>query len=83
MRALSLFFLLFLAVWVRAPYVSKDLPYFYNEDEAHHFNRVVNMVKSGSFDPEYFHKPSLNFYLRMPVVAASFLWEVSKGRIRS
>ncbi len=83
MRAISLLLLLLVAAWVRSPYISKDLPYFYNEDEAHHFNRVVNMVKSGSFDPEYFHKPSLHFYLRMPVVATSFLFEVSKGRIRS
>jgi hypothetical protein len=83
MRVLSLVFLLVVAAWVRAPYISNDLPYFYNEDEAHHFNRVVNMVKRGTFDPEYFHKPSFHFYLRMPVVAASFLSEVSKGRIRS
>lgn len=41
------------------------------------------MVKRGDFDPQYFHKPSLHFYLRMPVVAASFLWSVKKGEIRA
>src|SRR5690606_14247362 len=33
--------------------------------------------------PNYFHKPSLHFYLRMPVVAASFLWGVREGHLRS
>jgi hypothetical protein len=61
---------------------SGGLPYFYNEDEAHHFNRVVNMVKRGDYNPHYFLKPSLHFYLRMPVVAVSFLNEVREGRAR-
>ena len=59
------------------------LPYFYREDEAHHFNRVVEMVKEQRLDPEYFHKPSLHFYLRMPVVYASFLYLKSAGVISS
>ncbi len=74
--------LLIVALWLRAPFVSAGLPFFYQEDEAHHFNRVVNMVKSGSWDPRYFHKPSLHFYLRMPVVAVSFLYSVKKGYLR-
>jgi len=63
--------------------VGEGLPFFYREDEAHHFNRLAEMAKSGSFDPVYFHKPSLHFYLRMPVFGASFLWTVKKGAIRS
>ena len=74
--------LLLVALWLRFPFVGAGLPYFYDEDEAHHFNRVVNMVKTGSWNPQYFHKPSLHFYLRMPVVAASFLWSVKKGYLR-
>ncbi len=73
--------LLFL-LWFRFPTITTGLPYFSQEDEAHHFNRVVRMVQSGKWDPEYFHKPSLHFYLRMPVVAASFLWNVREGHIR-
>lgn len=80
---LLLLLLSVLFVWLRLPSINEGMPYFYNEDEAHHFNRTVNMVKSGQFNPKYFHKPSLHFYLRMPVVAASFLWSVSKGEIRS
>lgn len=73
---------LIVAIWLTAPFVSSGLPYFYNEDEAHHFNRTVNMVKSGSYNPKYFHKPSLHFYLRMPIVASSFLWSVKKGYLK-
>lgn len=73
---------LLVSLWLCSPFVSSGLPYFYSEDEAHHFNRTVNMVKSGSYNPKYFHKPSLHFYLRMPVVAASFIWSVKKGYIK-
>ena len=75
--------LCFFALWLRLPRISQGLPFFYDEDEAHHFNRVVNMVKRGELNPHYFLKPSLHFYLRMPVVAASFLWSVRKGHISS
>lgn len=71
------------ALWLRGPSVSYGLPYFYGEDEAHHFNRVVRMVQKGEWDPHYFHKPSLHFYLRMPIVAAGFLWSVRNSEIRS
>lgn len=71
------------ALLIRAPWISSGLPFFYSEDEAHHFNRVAEMVKEGRWDPQYFHKPSLHFYLRMPVVAVAFLWNVREGHIRS
>jgi hypothetical protein len=41
------------------------------------------MVKSGDFNPHYFLKPSFHFYLRMPVVALSFLVEVRQSRART
>lgn len=71
-----------LALWLRLPQIGYALPYFYQEDEGHHFNRLVEMVKAGSFDPDYFNKPSLHFYLRMPVVAAAFVWSVKEGEVR-
>ncbi|MEZ4753906.1 MAG: glycosyltransferase family 39 protein [Bdellovibrionota bacterium] len=80
---LSILLICIFALWLRAPYISSGLPYFYDEDEAHHFNRVADMVKAGEYDPKYFRKPSLHFYLRMPVVAVSFLWGVSQGHIKS
>ena len=57
------------------------MPFFYEEDEGHHYNRVVEMAKTGQLNPKYFRKPSLHFYIRLPIVAASFLWEVKKGRV--
>jgi hypothetical protein len=83
MRIVYFLALILISFLVRFQEVSKGLPYFYDEDEAHHFNRVVSMVQRGTFDPEYFHKPSLHFYLRMPVVAASFLWNVKEGHLKS
>lgn len=71
-----------LAGWLRAPFVRSGMPYFYDEDEGHHFNRVVNMVKSGDFNPRYFLKPSLHFYLRMPVTSLAFLSAVRAGELR-
>jgi 4-amino-4-deoxy-L-arabinose transferase-like glycosyltransferase len=81
-HAVPILFLVLLTAWIRIPTIGEGMPYFSAEDEAHHFNRTVRMVQSGDFNPHYFHKPSLHFYLRMPVVAASFLWSVREGHIR-
>lgn len=72
-----------LALILRAHTVSFGLPYFYDEDEAHHFNRTVNMAKSGDMNPHYFHKPSLHFYLRIPVVWLSVYWNKKEGHLDS
>ena len=83
MTWLGLAAIVLFALWLRLPFISTGLPYFYHEDEGHHFNRTVEMVKRGEWNPEYFHKPSLHFYLRIPVVALSFLHSVREGHIRS
>ncbi len=75
--------ILVFGAWLRYPRIGEGLPFFYREDEAHHFNRLLDMAKSGDLNPHYFHKPSLHFYLRLPVVAAGFLWGVREGHIRS
>lgn len=80
-RVIVLFLAVF-TVWLWWPRVEYGLPYFYEEDEAHHFNRTVEMVKSGDLNPHYFHKPSLHFYLRIPAIALSFLNEVRVGRAK-
>ena len=79
---LPLVLILILSVFLRLPWIGAGLPYFYDEDEAHHFNRVIEMVKEGDLNPHYFLKPSLHFYLRLPVAAASFLWTVKNGQIK-
>jgi hypothetical protein len=58
-------------------------PYFYEEDEAHHFNRTIEMMKTGDLNPHYFHKPALHFYLRLPFAMVAFLNEVRQGRART
>lgn len=74
--------LILLALFItRIPVINSGLPYFYDEDEAHHFNRTVNMLSTGELNPKYFHKPSLHFYLRLPVLITSFFWTVKNGHI--
>lgn len=75
----SVFLLLILSasLWLRWPTLSEGKPFFYDEDEAHHFNRLANMVKNHTLNPEYFHKPSLHFYLRMPAVVLGYLADQS------
>ena len=72
-----------LGLWLRYPLIGADLPYFYQEDEGHHFNRLVEMVKDGDLNPHYFNEPSLHFYLRMPAVVTSFLWSARADEITS
>jgi 4-amino-4-deoxy-L-arabinose transferase-like glycosyltransferase len=74
--------ILLISLFLRLPFVYEASPYFHREDEAHHFNRTINMLKSGNLDPDYFHKPSLHFYLRLPVAAAGFLVSVKKSEIK-
>jgi hypothetical protein len=71
------------ALVIYRPIITSGLPYIYDEDEAHHYNRIVRMVQSGDFNPHYFLKPSLHLYMRMPVVAGAFLSEVRAGRAKT
>jgi hypothetical protein len=57
--------------------------YFYHEDDAHHFNRTIEMAQRYSLNPLYFNKPSLHFYLRIPFVYAVVAYERMQGRMQS
>jgi hypothetical protein len=70
LTAISL--VLLCALFFQLPRIQEDLPYFTREDEAHHFNRMLEMARSLELNPNYFHKPSLHFYLRLPVAWFSF-----------
>ncbi len=72
-----------LALVLRAPLVSSNSRYFYHEDDAHHFNRTVEMAQRFDINPGYFNKPALHFYLRMPVVWASAAWGKLRGELGS
>jgi hypothetical protein len=66
-----------------SPLVTSNSRYFYHEDDAHHFNHTVEMAQERRLNPHYFNKPALHFYLRMPIVYASALWEKTQGRLTS
>jgi len=78
---LTLVALCLAAAAIRWPLVTSNDRFFRDEDDAHHFNRVVEMVKRRDFNPHYFNKPTLHLYLRMPVVAAGYLRAKSLGEI--
>ncbi len=72
-----------LAFIIRAPLVESDTVYLYQEDDAHHFNRTVEMYKNGDPNPHYFNKPSLHFYLRQPAVMAGVWSAKERGELTS
>lgn len=84
-RALALVIIpiVILAIMPRVPLSLLTSSYFYHEDDAHHFNRTVEMAKRGDLNPHYFNKPSLHFYLRLPIVAGSVALEKARGRVGS
>ncbi len=65
------------------PLVEAHSKYFYHEDDAHHFNRTIEMAQRRDLNPHYFNKPALHFYLRLPVVYASVAYERLRGRMDS
>jgi hypothetical protein len=75
------------ALWIRVPLIAGTSRYFYHEDDGHHFNHTVEMTQAvarrGDFNPHYFNKPSLHFYVRMPVVLASVAWARYRGELES
>lgn len=84
MRCLGLIFLICGgAFWLFRPNLYYGLPFLYFEDEGHHFNRTVEMYKTGDYNPHYFHKPSLHFYLRQPAVAVAVNILKARGEIQS
>jgi len=63
------------------PLIVSNAKYFHHEDDAHHFNRTVEMAARGDLNPYYFNKPALHFYLRMPVVYLAAWYEHRAGRL--
>lgn len=82
------FFLWIAAIWIisvglSCPLITVNSRYLYQEDDGHHFNHTVEMAQQRTLDPQYFNKPALHFYLRMPVVYGSVAWEKFRGRMSS
>ncbi len=72
-----------LAFALYRPLVESNTRYFTHEDDGHHFNHTVEMTKSRDLNPHYFKKPSLHFYLRIPIIAASVAWAKRHGELQS
>ena len=73
--------ILLLCFFINFPLINYGLPYFYDEDEAHHFDRQVEMFKTNNLNPQYFLKPSLNFYIRQPAIALGYSLTQSRGQV--
>ncbi len=55
------------------------IPYALGVDEPEIMERVVNMMKSGDFNPHFFDYPTLFFYMQLPVAIARFLFGAISG----
>jgi 4-amino-4-deoxy-L-arabinose transferase-like glycosyltransferase len=55
------------------------IPYAVGVDEPEIMERVVNMMKSGDFNPHFFDYPTLFFYMQLPVAIARFLYGAISG----
>ncbi len=56
------------------------IPYAIGVDEPELMERVVAMMKTGDFNPHFFHYPGLYFYLLLPVACAKFVLGAVQGQ---
>lgn len=63
---------LLVAAWLRFSSLGYGVPYAVGIDEPEIMVRVLTMMKSGDYNPHFFHYPSLIFYLHLPVAIARF-----------
>lgn len=59
------------------------LPYVYHPDEPTHVGIVLNILKTGDFNPHWFKYPSFRVYASLPVAIVYFLAAVAKGKFTS
>lgn len=59
------------------------IPYAVGVDEPEIMERVVNMMKSGDFNPHFFDYPGLFFYVQLPVAIVRFLVGAIAGQWHS
>lgn len=71
------------AAILRTAGISWGLPYEYHPDEPTHVNIILNILKTGDWNPHWFLYPSLSLYLGVPVAAAYFLLRVQRGDLVS
>ncbi|MBM3189784.1 MAG: hypothetical protein FJZ90_13785, partial [Chloroflexi bacterium] len=75
--------LLLLALAIRLVGLGWGLPFVYHPDEPTHVGIVLNILKTGDWNPHWFKYPSFRIYVSVPVAIAYFLYAVSRGRVRA
>jgi 4-amino-4-deoxy-L-arabinose transferase-like glycosyltransferase len=76
---LNVLFIGAIALWVRLWGITFGLPYLYHPDESVDVIRALRMLKTGDFNPRWFHKPSLYLYILIIIYIIYFLYGASKG----
>lgn len=75
--------ILVVAIALRLPGLGWGLPHLYHPDEPTHVGIVLNILKTGDYNPHWFKYPSFRVYVSVPVAIAYFLWGVSQGKYTS
>lgn len=73
-----LFFTIFLGFLIRFLHTSKGLPYLYNWDEPQIASNALKIMKTGDFNPHFFHYGSLLIYLNLIVDVIHYLFLMSQ-----
>lgn len=78
--AVWLALVLLAAAMLRFYELGHGVPYAIGVDEPELMERVVAMMKTGDFNPHFFHYPGLYFYLLLPVACAKFVLGAAQGQ---
>ncbi len=73
-----LFFTVFLGFIIRFLHTTKGLPYLYNWDEPQIASNALKIMKTGDFNPHFFHYGSLMIYLNLIVDIFHYLFLMSQ-----
>ncbi len=76
-----LFLVLFFAFFIRYLDTSKGLPYIHNWDEPRISSNALRIIKTGDFNPHFFHYGSLMIYLNLIVDIFCYFYLMSKPNI--
>ncbi len=81
--SLALIGILLVALVLRVLGLGWGLPFIYHPDEPTHVGIVLNIIKTGDFNPHWFKYPSFRVYASLPVAIVYFLAAVAKGKFTS
>lgn len=72
-----------LAFWLRFAAIGWGLPYTDHPDEPAAVNRVLGMLRRNDWNPRFFGKPSLHYYILRLTLAAQVRYGIATGQYRS